>query len=80
MASYQFYWDDETIEKLALFDLSAEDVERVICDPFSHDFSRATGRPCVFGWIPDGRYIIVVFEKIGAEEVQVRTAYPVPEP
>jgi hypothetical protein len=80
MASYQFYWDDETIAKLAMFDLSTDDVEAVVCDPFSHDFSRTSGRPCVFGWTPDGRYIIVVFDRIGPDEVQVVTAYPVPEP
>lgn len=28
MTSYQFYWDDETIEKLALFDLSTDEWRR----------------------------------------------------
>jgi hypothetical protein len=32
------------------------------------------------GHVPDGRFIIVVFEEIDADTIRVITAYEVPEP
>ena len=80
MASYRFYWDDGTLAKLADRGLSQDEVEDVVSGPFSFASSNTSGRDCVFGWTVTGRYIIVVYEKLGPDEVQVITAYDVPEP
>ncbi len=42
--------------------------------------SQSSGRPCVFGHTPDGRFIIVVYEDVDADTVIPVTAYEVPEP
>jgi hypothetical protein len=42
--------------------------------------SRSSGRPVAFGYIPDGRYILVVYDELDEDTVQVITAYPVREP
>jgi uncharacterized DUF497 family protein len=80
MASLRFFWDDDTLRKLADRGLTQDEVEAVVCDPYDDDVSRATGRPCVFGWTVTGRFIIVIYEEVGPDEVQVMTAYDVPEP
>jgi hypothetical protein len=42
--------------------------------------SESSGRPCVFGYTPDGRYIIVVYEEVDDDTVMPWTAYEVTEP
>jgi uncharacterized DUF497 family protein len=56
------------------------DVEHVLANPDSEDFSQATDRPCVFGYTPDGRFIVVIYEEIDEETIVPITAYEVPEP
>jgi hypothetical protein len=34
----------------------------------------------VFGYVPDGTYIIVIFEEVDEDTVYPVTAYEVPEP
>lgn len=46
----------------------------------SEDFSRETDRPCVFGYTPDERFIIVIYERIDEDTIVPFTAYEVPEP
>jgi hypothetical protein len=55
-------------------------VEHVLANPDSEGVSRSSGLPCVFGYAPDGRYIIVVYEQIDADTIYPVTAYEVPEP
>jgi hypothetical protein len=43
-------------------------------------FSRSSGRPCVFGHTPDGRYIVVIYEEPDADTVVPVTACEVAEP
>lgn len=57
-----------------------EDVEHVLVHYESVSTSHSSGRPCVFGYTPDGRYIIVVFEEIDDDTVLPWTAYEVDEP
>jgi hypothetical protein len=56
----------------------------VLRDPnASHDVSGSTGRPVVFGSTNTGRYIVVVYEVLSADDpliVRPITAYDVPEP
>ena len=61
-------------------ELTKSDVEWVLENPESESVSRESGRPCVFGYTPDGEYIIVIYEQIDEGTVYPITAYPVPEP
>jgi hypothetical protein len=38
------------------------DVEHVLATFEREDISRSSGLPCVFGYTPDGTYIILVYE------------------
>jgi hypothetical protein len=46
-------------------------------DPIAHDISRSSGRPMVYGFTPDGRYIVVVYEAIDDHTLYPVTAYEV---
>jgi uncharacterized DUF497 family protein len=41
--------------------------------------SKSTGFPAVWGYTPDGRFIIVVYEEVAENTIRVITAYEVPE-
>ncbi len=80
MAYYEFIWDDEpdgNVEHIAEHDLTPADVEEVFFNPIDHDFSRSSDLPIVFGYTPDGRYILVVYDEISDFVVYPVTAYEV---
>jgi hypothetical protein len=56
------------------------DVDHVLRHASSAGVSRSSGRPCIFGFIPDGRYIVVIYEEADEDTVIPVTAYEVPEP
>ena len=60
--------------------LEPEEVDHVLLNYETKGTSESSGRPCVFGYTPDGRYIIVVFESVDEDTVLPWTAYEVPEP
>ena len=67
MPYYEVVWNDEpggNVEHIAEHGLTPEDVEEVLFSPLDRDVSRSTGLPIVFGFTPDGRYILVVYEQI----------------
>ena len=79
------FWDEDddpqgNVQHIAEHDLTIEDVEEVLADPTSEGNSNSSGFPAVWGHVPDGRFIIVVFEEIDEDTVRVVTAYEVPEP
>jgi len=79
----QIIWNDEPDGNVAHIEehgLTVDDVEEVLANPDSRDVSRSSDLPCVFGYMPDGRYIIVVFELIDEDTIYPVTAYEVPEP
>ena len=79
----QIIWNEEpggNIEHIEEHGLSVEDVECVLADPEREGMSRSSGGPCVFGYTPDGTYIIVVYERIGDDTIYPVTAYQVAEP
>jgi uncharacterized DUF497 family protein len=79
----QIIWNEEpggNIEHIEEHGLTIDDVEHVLADFESESVSRSTGQPCVFGYTPDGRYVIVVFERIDRETIYPVTAYEVAEP
>lgn len=77
---FEFLWVPSVLRKLEARELSPEEIESVVCHPQSTDISISSGRPIAFGWIPDGRYVIVVYEQLDDVTVQVITAYQVQEP
>jgi hypothetical protein len=75
-------WDHTpggNVEHVEEHDLTTDDVDYVLEHPSSSVTSRSSGLPCVFGYTPDGRYIIVVYEE-NNDTIYPKTAYEVPEP
>lgn len=78
-------WDPDddpegNVQHIAEHDLTIDDVAKVLSAPVSEGQSNSSGLPAVWGYVPDGRFIIVVFEEIDEDTVYVVTAYEVPEP
>jgi hypothetical protein len=78
----QIIWDDlpdGNVEHVEAHDLTTDDVDYVLENYESKSVSRSSGRPYVFGYTPDGRYITVVYEEDNGALIPV-TAYEVAEP
>jgi uncharacterized DUF497 family protein len=78
-------WDDVAdplgnVRHIGEHDLTVEDVEYALQAPASEGTSKSTGFPAAWGHVPDGRFIIVVYEQIDKDTIRVVTAYQVPEP
>ena len=76
-------WNEEpegNIDHVQDHGLTVEDVEHVLTHPTSSAKSRRSKLPCVFGYTPDGVYILVVYEQIDEDTVYPVTAYEVEEP
>lgn len=85
MSHRRILWDDENdpdsnVEHIAQHDLTIEDVEYVLLNATDEGVSRSTGLPVVWGYTQDGRYTIVIFQKLEEDLIRVITAYEVPEP
>lgn len=79
----QVIWDPTpggNVEHVEEHDLTTDDVDFVLENFASSGYSQSSGRPCVFGHTPDGRYIIVVYDELDDDTVVPATAYEVPEP
>jgi hypothetical protein len=75
-------WDHTpggNVEHVEEHDLTTDDVDHVLEHCESKDFSACSGCPCVFGYTPDSRYIIVVYVEYD-DTVYPKAAYEVPEP
>ena len=60
MAWSQIIWDDSpggNVEHVEEHDLTTDEVDYVLANYESKTVSRSSGRPCLFGYTPDGRYI-----------------------
>jgi uncharacterized DUF497 family protein len=80
---WSIFWDDENdpngnVEHIAEHDLTIEDVEHVVRNPTDEGQSKSSGLPAIWGFTPDGRLIIVVYEEITEDTIRVVTAYEVP--
>jgi uncharacterized DUF497 family protein len=83
MSWSQIIWDPTpggNVEHIEEHDLTTDDVDHVPANPEAAGTSQSSGRPAVFGYVSDGRYIVVVYEGIDDETVLPVTAYEVPEP
>lgn len=77
-------WDPEddplgNVQHIDEHGLTIEDVEFVLGGPTNEGTSRSSGLPAVWGFTPDGQYIIVVFEQIDEDTIRVVTAYEISE-
>lgn len=73
-------WNSEphgNIAHIAEHGLTPEDVEEALFHPVGHDTSRSSGRPMVYGFTPDGRYIVVVYEELDGMTLYPITAYEI---
>jgi uncharacterized DUF497 family protein len=78
----QVIWDSTpggNVEHVEEHGLTVEDVEYVLDHYVSTGVSQTSGSPCIFGYTPDARYIIVIYEEVGADTIVPVTAYEVPE-
>lgn len=76
-------WDPTpggNVEHVEEHDLTTDDVDHVLRHYKTAGTSHRSGRPCIFGYAPDGRYVGVIYEEIDDETVLPVTAYEVPEP
>jgi len=83
MAWTHIIWDSTpggNVEHIEEHGLEPEEVDYVLLNPEATGKSHTTGRQCVFGYTPDGRYIIVVCEEVEDDTIMPWTAYEVPEP
>jgi uncharacterized DUF497 family protein len=83
MDEWSFFWDDENdpngnVEHIGEHDLTLEDVEHVLKRPTEEGTSKSSRFPVVWGYTPDGRFIIVVYGEVAENTVRVITAYEVP--
>jgi len=84
MEVWSFFWDAEddpngNVQHIAEHDLTVEDVEHVVKHPTEEGTSKSSGLPVAWGYTPDDRFIIVVYEEVAENTVRVTTAYEVPE-
>lgn len=73
-----FDWDQRNRRKLELHDLDPESVEDLFedGDPFVFRHPTARRRWVALGFVPDGRFVLVVFEyDVDTKWVRVVTAY-----
>jgi uncharacterized DUF497 family protein len=78
MAWHRIFWDLEpggNAEHIAEHGVEIEEVEYVLRNPLKRDISRSSGRPMVFGYMPTGEYVAVVFEELDDHTVYPITAY-----
>jgi hypothetical protein len=82
MPDYEFIWNEEpggNVEHMAEHGLTPEDIEEVLLNPLDRDVSRTSGLPIAFGFTPDARFILVVYEQIDEITLYPVTAYDVEE-
>ncbi|MHB8973742.1 MAG: DUF4258 domain-containing protein [Pirellulaceae bacterium] len=82
MPYYEIIWNEEpggNVDHMAEHGLTPADVEEVLFNPLDRDISRSSGLPVVFGFTPDGRYILVVYEQTDEITIYPVTAYEVEE-
>ena len=76
-------WDPTpggNVEHIEEHDLTIAEVEHVLAHAVATDASHSSGRTCVFGYTPDDRYVIVIFDELDEDTIVPATAYEVPEP
>ncbi len=76
-------WDSTrggNVEHVEEHGLEPEEVDYVLSNYEATGISQSSGRPCVLGYTPDGRYVIVMYEEVDTDTVIPWTSYEIPEP
>jgi hypothetical protein len=78
-------WATASASHVAIFPVAEhgvepEEFEEVVSYPDRRGLSRSSKRPCCWGELPDGRFIICVYEFIDEITILPVTAYEVPMP
>jgi uncharacterized DUF497 family protein len=78
-------WDLENdpngnVQHIGEHGVSCEEVEDIFRSPEANGFSSTSGRPILWGYTWEGRYLKVVFEWVDEDAVYPVTAYEVAEP
>lgn len=68
------------VQHIAEHGIERDDVAHVFDNPVGFDKCDSSGRPMVFGYTIDDRYIAVIYEDVGEDTVYPITAFEVPEP
>jgi hypothetical protein len=81
MPWYEVFWNyedaDGNVAHIAENGLTPEEVDFILMDPEETAISRASGRPIAFGFLPDGRYVCVVYEVIDESTLYPVTAFEI---
>ncbi len=69
-------WDaandpDGNVQHVGEHDLTVDDVAAVFAAPISDGHSSSSGLPAIWGYVPDGRFVIVIFEEIDEDTIYV---------
>jgi hypothetical protein len=80
MPYYEFQWTEEIEAHIEEHGIAPEEFEHVACNPVTIGHSRSSGLPASWGYTPDGRFIIVVYDEIDEVTLLPVTAYEVAEP
>ena len=73
----QIIWNEDrdgNVEHIEQHGITIEDVEHVLEHSPDENASHPSGLPCVFGYTPDGTYIIAVYELIDRDTIYPITA------
>ena len=80
MPHFVFIWTPEIVSHIAEHGISQDEFEYVVRNTESKGLSRSTGLPVAWAHLPDGRYIMAVYEELDSLNILPVTAYEVPEP
>lgn len=75
MPYYEFWWDERSLEKLAINEVTPDEFESIVSDPVRVECIRSSGLPLAIGQGHDGRLIACVYLPIDEMVVQPITAF-----
>jgi uncharacterized DUF497 family protein len=83
MSFVSIIWDlDEdfggNVQHCAAHNVSKEEVEEVLKNPYSQSTSSSSGDPIAFGFTSAGRFLLVVYDQIDEDTIRPITAYDAP--
>jgi len=77
---YEFIWTDALVDHVTEHGVSLDEFEHVVCSPSSKGYSHSSGLPAAWGYTPEGRYLMAVYEQLDLVTLLPVTAYEVHEP
>ena len=77
MPYYEFQWTEDIEEHINEHGISPDDFMHVARNPVKTGYSRSSGLPAAWGYTPDGRFIIIVYDELDELTLLPVTAYEV---